>query len=465
MKSRTHTVTLFALMHSCTCSTATDVTTEDYFAEIPPAIETAQVSLTEDRGGSWRVELRLEEPAKQIEFAQSSDGRRSQRLTPLDDDFEFVSTDQGDVIRRKDRRAFSYAAYLEPTDIENPPTTYLPFANFGDGGTLLHTGRFHACADSCTMDGIATRGPWRISVTAPRSRRIIAHAREYQDSVLFDDYGDGTKVYIGNGEVLEDSAFVAVFDSSLPDTIQRKLADDLPLLSDFFGARLWRASERQMLFVSYNVPGTIAGASSKGGTLPQQVFMHFEGAEMPGFATSPEFPNFLSWFFAHEIAHVHQGHRIENYDRADSWIHEGTADAFAFLALRELNLSPSEYLVERVATARSNCGAALASGPLSTALDRGLSMQVLYDCGMILSLAAGSSHRSAGGDDLFGLWQHFIQRYREGAPWNGDTFVSVTSDHGSEETASAISQLIEQRVADPESSLERLLDGSGFEFP
>lgn len=431
--------------------------------ETVPVGEAAAVRLSPADHVYWRTDFSWETPATQLDFVRQSNKRRPERLKVIGEHFEVFSTEESDAIRRKDGAAFNAVSILEPISIENPPAGYLPFAQFGDGGLLLHTGRFHACAGPCPTDDNQNEGPWRVAIDPGEDGRMILNGAVETGLASFVDTGDGTKVYIGDGEIISSKSLLAVIDAALPDTVVESLNRLLPPLMDYYGERLGKLREKQMLFASYNVPGDVRGSSIKGGTLPRQVFMHFEGDKIPEFSSEADFPYFLAWFFAHEAAHLHQRHRFAQYDNADSWIHEGVADAMAYLALQEMDAAPDAYLAKRLDRARTACADALAGGSLRSVLERDAPFQAYYDCGLIIHLAADAAARRGSGADLFGVWKTFIQRVGDGAPWNTETYLRVVSEAADEETADFIEEVAEGRIDDPVAALRIGLTASGFE--
>jgi hypothetical protein len=60
--------------------------------------------------------------------------------------------------------------------------------------------------------------------------------------------------------------------------------------------------------------------------------VHFYGSKWPAEMEKPGFPDELAWHFAHEAAHLYQRHTSTT--SGDDWITEGSAEAFAAMALR-----------------------------------------------------------------------------------------------------------------------------------
>src|SRR5690606_5925767 len=124
-----------------------------------------------------------------------------------------------------------------------------------------------------------------------------------------------------------------------------------------------------------------------------QVFMHFYG---PGW-NEPDRADWLRrwmpWFFAHEAAHLFQQYE-RNADPAASWIHEGGAEAFAYLALQGMPGSgiPRDFLDEKLEQAASACAEGLKQGSLADAQADGR-FHNHYECGLLMQPAL---HAPAG---------------------------------------------------------------------
>src|SRR5690606_7894301 len=162
----------------------------------------------------------------------------------------------------------------------------------------------------------------------------------------------------------------------------------LPALMDHFAQRLQAPAEKPMLFASHD-PGSDDGRyGSKGGTLPGQVFMHFYGAGWDDPDRAGWLRRWMPWFFAHEAAHLFQQYE-RSADPAASWIHEGGAEAFAYLALQGMPGSgiPGDFLDEKLEQAASACAEGLKHGSLADAQADGR-FHNHYECGLLMLLVS-----------------------------------------------------------------------------
>lgn len=415
------------------------------FAADNPALANPEITLSPAEDGRWRASYRFTEPTDELVFVRPSNGGRAARVVVEQLAFEFIEDGDREIIRRRDGQPFDSVSLTEPTSYDRPAKGYLPFSVFGDGGLLVYTGRFHACAEKCGRDREGDEGPWRVVFDAGPEARLVANGEKRTGVVRFLDRADGVKIYLGDGDILEREDFLAVIDRALPADIRADLDDAFPAIMAFFAERLGRPKARATLFASYNTPGVVEGSSIKGGTLPNQVFMHFEGAQLPDFAASGEFAPFLKWFFAHEAAHLHQFGIDRQREQRDSWIHEGGADALAALALSELGLVDADYLSGRIDEKATACIKSLQAGSLRRADERG-DFQVYYDCGMIFQLNAAAAMATRGSGDLFALWRGFSETVKGGAPWSAIVFTQLIENEAGPEAAAFARDVISARI-------------------
>lgn len=350
--------------------------------------------------GNWIVTYSLANPANQLTFHRSPDKSRSGRwVAPAG--FEIINTAQGEVLRRVDQRSFDRVRLQVPAVYRDLPKDYAPFAIFGGGGTLFHTGRFFVCANVCSGDP-----KWRMRLQAGPSRRIIINGAVLQNSASWIDGDSGRYVYLGNQEPVSTPHFVTVIDQQLPLKVRQQLLEQLPRFMDDLAGRLGPLNERPMLFASYD-PQHKPGWGRQGGTLPGQVFTHFYGGRWAGEMEKPNFANDLAWHLAHEAAHLHQRDAFRG-KKEDAWIHEGAAEAMAAIVLRGQSPSAAEFAARKIRQAKVDCATSLRGRTIRSTLAAG-EFSVSYSCGLILNLAIDKATQSASREGgLFAVWRHFI---------------------------------------------------------
>lgn len=331
---------------------------------------------------------------------------------------------------------------------------YAPFARFGDGGLLLHTGRFHACAGGCPRDASGNEGPWRVTIDAGDAA-ILHDGARHRGRAAWNDGDAGAIVYIG---AWSDAAGApnAIVDPTLPDVVRDPL-DALPALLDFYAQRLGAPGARPLLLVSYDPSPRADGRfGTKGGVLQRVVYMNVYGAGWRDEKKSALLREALPWFFAHEAAHLFQ-EAERGRDPAHWWIHEGGAEAFAWLAVRALYPASDAMRDRRVAEASKTCAEGLARGPLATAHTRGQT-SLHYACGLVAQLALAAALEARGAGDLFALWRGYLARVRRGEAWSAATFLREARDRGLDAEASRIEALLETPLTRPRDAVDALLE-------
>ncbi len=383
--------------------------------------DTNRISLlASDDGQRLRVEYQSARPTKALVFARTPNGTRPKRWQFSSPGFEFAEVNGKDVIYRTDRSEFSSVEVVVPTTYSPLPKDYAPFSPFTDGGLLIHSGRFQACPSNLGTVKDCD-GPWSMRIQAPPTAHILLHGERYEDQAGWSDSGDGTKIYVGWGKLESDTGFVGIVDPALPPDLSGLMSTALPELMDYYGRRLPRLAQQPMLFVSYD-PSYEHGYGNQGGVLPNQVFMHFYGATWEEINPESNVPEEIAWFFAHEAGHIFQ--QGVAGERESAWIHEGAAEAFAYLALKELEIVSTSYLNSRRIQAKDACGDALEIGALTTAAERG-NFADFYNCGLTMFIAVDAKIRARSGNqlDLFDLWSAIIPELKALGPLDSADFL------------------------------------------
>lgn len=401
-------------------------------------------------GEDWQVEYRLATPATALRFARADrNGQRAASWSADDPAFELVLESGEEVLRRRDGEGFSSVSLRMPPRYVPLEKDYAPFSPFGDGGLLIHSGRFHACAGTCA--GLADDARWSFRIAAPKQAFILHAGQRYAEALTFDDGGSGTNLYVGATAPVETAHVLAVVDATLPASARDGLNTLFPRLMDLYSSRLGRLAQKPMLFASNDEAHAGGGYGHQGGTLPGQIFIHLYGPQrqddpLRSAAT-------LGHFFAHEAAHLYQHYEQATAGTPD-WIHEGGAEALALVALRQLGELDAGAEADRVDTARSACVRSLQRGALTGAGERG-DFQAYYDCGLVLQMAvdAAARARSGGACDLLCVWRDFLDRVEGGAPWSEDTFLAAVESRGGSATRRWIDELSSTAVADAEARL------------
>lgn len=141
----------------------------------------------------WTVSYTAGQPVSQLVFKRTPDNSRTERWQPMSADFQIEYQDSSERVMRIDGQPFQTVSFWLTPAYQPLPKEYAPFSPFSDQGVLFHSGRFFACAESCTDE----QNQWSLELIAPAHENIILHGNIEQDRVRWVDRNSGSKVYVG----------------------------------------------------------------------------------------------------------------------------------------------------------------------------------------------------------------------------------------------------------------------------
>lgn len=371
---------------------------------------------------------RVAKPIQALHFPSELGGYRAEAWRPEGNDFRWVNEGDGERVERADGQPFTALTFVIPIDYRELPKSYAPFSPFSEGSTLIHSGQFHACLAAPCKDP----EPLPIAVEA-KGATIGVEGRRTLTRDKFVSQDDGTSIFVGTLEPIEADGFIAVIDPGLPPNLRQNLDRSLPRAMAYFASFYGPLSFTPELYVSIDdEPEKNGKISTQGGTLPNQVFMHFDGGNARE-RLATEDPLWLEWFFAHEAAHLFQQDKAGGKagENVAAWIHEGGADAMAAQAMAKRGTSERSYAQTRFEKAQTACAQGLATSPLNRATAEG-NFDLHYHCGLIVWLALDHDMRRNGNADagLHDLNRAFFTAVRAGQPWNEAVFLQTAGQEG-----------------------------------
>ena len=371
------------------------------------------VSLAPSTSGEWLADYSISPPVKSLVFARGRGDYRIDSWTLDQEDFVIERLGNTDRIRRLDDRPFSgFTARVVPHTLK-PLGDYTPFLEFSDGSIAVFTGQFVAGipkSDNAEdfLDGVNNDnavGPVDPTITiAPGNfGRMIVNAKVVEEPVEL-ELMEGEYVYLGQARTIETPMLTAVTDEAAPAWLQDHLFRTLADTYEYFGYRLGPLPGGKPFLITVFRPLAGGRISFAGGVLGSQLVVDLGlGDEVPD---TPESREMMARFFAHESAHLwHRGGGVPAAGPG-SWVHEGSADAMAWLALSRLNVHSPETVRRLFQEAANNCARYLDSGSLREAGRRN-ALEAYYSCGAVIALATHGLMR-ARGRDLFDFWRRLL---------------------------------------------------------
>ena len=412
------------------------------------------ISITKSRDNTWTLIYQMSRPANRLAFVRNPDNSRIERWKPVSSDFEIIFEEGKEYLNKKDGSSFQHVELMLTPTYKHLSKDYAPFSPYSDGGILIYTGRLFACIDKCADDV----NNWKVSMNIPQGEHLIVNGKVYTKSTNWVDRDDGMNIYIGRQKTIETASVIAVIDSGLPEEIQLSLSADIPKLMVYFQERLGKLSGvKPTLFASY---AKVEDRSSQGGTLPNQIFMHWNLNDLDKKVKDTKFINQTTWFFAHEVAHLYQRSKLGVLygESNQSWLHEGNADWLAALALLDLYPKTEEYITEKVGRFKEHCVEGLTEFSLMEAADKG-QFGLYYTCGLLIHRAIDYSvqKKSNGLKNIYSIWNEFRQKVEQGNEKGSETFLSLVEQYTSKELVIRIKKLVETKLSSPEDTLNRLI--------
>lgn len=416
------------------------------------ASDTLLTHLNKSERGDWSVEYKTSEPIKRIVFHNSPNGSRVDRWSSNSGDFEITYQEKQESIQRKDGEPFTTAKFSLTSTYTHLPKNYGPFSPLSNGGMIIHSGRFFACADVCGKRA----NNWQFSLTVPSDEHIILNGEVLKETASWSDRDSGKSIYTGKQKPAEAAGTLSIIDQGLPPVIRQSLDKNIPKLMLYFEKNLGKLSSnyKPTLFASYsNRPGK----STQGGVLPNQIFMHWDTDDLEEKANNDDFLKSTLKTFAHETAHFFQSTSTFN-STAEAWVHEGSAELFAINALLELYPDTKNYVEAFKAKSVDQCIEALKTLSLEKASENG-KFQMHYHCGMLIHqrIEQGLTQKKTS-LTLYEIWQEYRENVVAGSTSGQQTFLNVVEAHTSFALRQKIETFIAEKHADPQLALNTLFE-------
>jgi hypothetical protein len=252
--------------------------------------------------------------------------------------------------------------------------------------------------------GFLLFGPYVIPATA-KMVRVSSGGGRFRTL----DAGEATGGFLLVGTAAQPGTrFKSIVSSNSPAPLANLLLERTDALLDFYQRRLrMPPSGHPTIVLAYSDAPARGKAWPLRGDVTSNgiVFLRVSsGSDVAGRAAASRYTTLLS----HELFHL-WNRRVADVPDSETWLHEGSADYFSWLAISAL--WPTEVSVEQqLEDATRGCAMFYGTRPLRemSAADA----RNRYLCGAVAQwvVDVGIRHRSAGGLDAFDLWSELLAR-------------------------------------------------------
>ncbi len=420
------------------------------------------IAVEPGKSGSWQVDYRLSEPVDALVFARGNGDYRGDTWR-LPRGFVLERLGATDRIRRKNGKPFDRLKATVQTYSERVPKDYTPFIRFSDGSVAVFSGQFivgvpESAADSDFIDGANndnTRWPHsaQLALDPGGFGTMIVDASVVTDAQSV-ELGEGEYIYFGEATALETPHLTSVMDAAAPAWLRDLLYESMAKTFEFYKDRLGPLAGGKPFMLTSFTPLEGRRISFTGGVIGSQIAIQLALGD--GIIDKPDEREFMAQFFAHESAHLWNNGQVIAADGSEAWLHEGSAEAMAWLALAELGIHTEATATALFERAVNECVDYLEAGPLATAGRRD-QFQAYYECGATIALATHGVMQQEGGD-LFTVWRALIESSLAGeGSYRADDYYAETDEVSTELTA-AIKAVAEGEVSDPKAAVQLLLE-------
>lgn len=311
-----------------------------------------------------------------------------------------VTLQDGALVGTKGRKFNSVDIVVSPV-LRGEVREYDPVTPFADGGLAVYTGQF-VMADAAGGTEFELR-------PAPGETYVLFGRRRQEPMEWTANPGDdGTIVYFGNSPVVDSSVGLAVLDAGLPPWLFQRIARQFPRITDFYAQGLGSSPvQRPFLLVSAD-PRPESGSGIAAQVLEGVLQFRLSGPEWQQETEQQGLG--VEWNLAHELAHFWNTPLA--LDTRIAWMHEGSAEGFAYRALQATGTLSPEQVAKGYSEALAHCAWMLDGKAVNAAFAEG-QHQVPQQCGAIMALLTERAlQRKNPAADLFSFWRELLTEAR-----------------------------------------------------
>lgn len=346
--------------------------------------EPVDMTITHLGPGAWQAEYRWTTDAEAACFQRDRWAFRSEQWEVRTPGLRLARQGSRECIESVDGRSFRTVAVRFPSDPTKRDREYPLTQHFTDGSDALFTGLLYLDP----IDGEVRRPTTaRLRLVPAPGESLVLHGRHHGNGTRWtDETRGGTFAYFGAIKPIESAGLMAIVDPGLPDHLGAQFHEQLPALFEWYTERLGYPLERTPLILIGYEPTTGEQRGSSGDVLPGLIRFALYG---PGWEAADDSAyRGVFYLLAHEAAHLWNGDLFQSAENAEApWMHEGGAEALAWLAMRRFGVTDDADFRGQVEDALNQCLSTSRGGALHAVMR---SSRTPYTCGAIINLMVGA---------------------------------------------------------------------------
>lgn len=410
---------------------------------------------------SWEVTYQFSKPVSSVAFYRQTNKFRN-KVWKISTPNIVLETNQNlQYVKSKSGNRFDQFTITHSIFTDSLPKDYELFQTFSDGGLILYTGHYNVGPMNDSLDQHEVDENYNVVTKftfVPNTKEHIIVSGKFSKGIVnWVDNEDqvGTYVYFGNNEPSQSKYIMTLTDPEVPTWISEKIDNFLSKLIQYYGNKFGRPLDvRPIVYINW-IDREKDYMGNAGGTLPSIIQLSMKGKRFE--EESQKGIDWLTQFLAHEASHMWNGQMYTN--EGSPWIHEGSADAFAYIALNELEINDATEFREKVNEAANRCALDLNGKSLDEARHYGW-WHNYYNCGALIAFATEQATNS----DLFTFWKKLFDiADTKGSRYTEEDYLSLLNTNESSKVLSThINQILYTPQSDPGNFVSNMLRNAGF---
>lgn len=291
---------------------------------------------------SWEITYTLPFPVKKIAFYENSEKLRQTKWMLTNKRIKFKYENNKEYLISK--TPFKKFTINHKTYAHDYGKSYEHFFKFNnDNGIILYSGYYNLNIKN--KDGNIT--PHKFKFTPSNNSNVIVESIMSESPVFWNDYDSkGTFAYFGKLNIEKFESFSIINDPSLPKWIQNKSKEIMANIIRYYTKKLkFDIDFTPLIYLTFtpNIKKT-SSLEYTGNLLSKNIELNLTGDRWNKYSSTAHKKLFI--FIAHEFAHIWNAELFKYKNKGQlSWMHEGSAEMFAYQAALDFNIiSKKDYI-------------------------------------------------------------------------------------------------------------------------